>query len=199
MSRRRAAPGYGAGEPKVVPERVCNRLRGTLFCQTEFGKGFGWGYPRMIPGGSLGTGSSAYPIWRLWPRSGSMFPFPWASNPVRQLGEGLGTATGVLEFRGTGRAVAQLKVSTPVLAISLLDVRGRKPSSTVTPASGTAAERVLIAPGEPVLSDYSLLSDTRGFSRITHPQASFPSTPQRLKCFSPLVSWQRQLIWCPRA
>lgn len=53
---------------------------------------------------------------------------------MRQLGEGLGTATGVLEFRGTRRAVVVLKVRTPVLAISLLDVRGRKPSSTVTSA-----------------------------------------------------------------
>lgn len=79
-----------------------------------------------------------------------MFSFPWASNPVRQFGEGLRTATGVLEFRGTGRAVVVLKVSTPVLAISLLDVRGRKPSSTVTSAKGMAAERVLRAPGERV-------------------------------------------------
>jgi len=43
-----------------------------------------------------------------------------------------------------GRTVVLLKVSISVLAISLLDIRGRKPYSIVTPASGMAAERVLI-------------------------------------------------------
>lgn len=75
----------------------------------------------------------------------------------------------ILGFRGTGRAVFLLKVSIPVLAISLLDVKGRKPSSTVTPASGMAAERVLIGPDKPVISDYSLPSDSQGFNQITHP------------------------------
>lgn len=107
---------------------------------------------------------------------------------MKQWTQSLGTATGVLEFRGTGRAVAQLKVSTPVLAISLLDVRGRKPRSTMTPASGTAAERVLIAPGQPVISTtaYSLIpeasigSHTPGQASLQHSRGSNAFLPWSL-------------------
>lgn len=71
-----------------------------------------------------------------------MFSFPWPSNPVRQLDEGQILKSWNSEVQG--RAEVLLKVSIPVLATSSLVVRGRKPNSIVTPASGMSAERVLI-------------------------------------------------------
>lgn len=71
-----------------------------------------------------------------------------AFKPVKQLGEGLGTAAGVPDFRGAGRAVVLLKTS--YSRVSNLFIGWKRQEAQLaagTPASGTAAERVLLAPG----------------------------------------------------
>jgi hypothetical protein len=67
--------------------------------------------------------------------------YPWASKPVKQFGEGLGTATVVLEVRGTGRAVVLLKVSySSVSNLFIVCKRQEAQLSTVTPASEMAVQ-----------------------------------------------------------
>lgn len=71
-----------------------------------------------------------------------------AFKPVKQLGEGLGTAAGVLDFRGAGRAVVLLKTS--YSRVSSLFIGWKRQEAQLeagTPVSGAAAERVLLAPG----------------------------------------------------
>lgn len=67
---------------------------------------------------------------------------------MKQLGERPGTATGVLEFRGMGRAVVLLKVSYSSVSNLFIGCKGQEDQlSAVTPALGMAVQRVLLAPG----------------------------------------------------
>lgn len=119
--------------------------------------------------------------WGLCPRPGSVFPFPWASKPVKELSKGQDWSLGADGWR-EGCILAQgIKPAGPVAAASLLG-EGQSPASAVIPASPQEGGRreILEAPGQAGTSGYSLLSVTGDFTRITPSWAQeTASTPSR--------------------
>lgn len=99
------------------------------------------GIPGLVQGGSLIHSLQLRNSWGLCPRSGSVFPFPWLSNPVKQPGRTKGQGLCLWLEGGLQFWPGELKASSSS-GISLFigcEAQEAQPS-TRTPASGVWGE-----------------------------------------------------------